>query len=120
MLILSHKKSGIVLKLWHVNDNSVDVMRLNILSLGLLDPIGTSRVNAISRRSTPEIVLSSNNLNFSSKVANWNYSTYSQVFLLTLCYHFSFIRNGDCQRSLSLFVILYVLSFNLRVLYHSN
>ena len=32
------------LKLWHVNANSVDVMRLNILSSGLLDPIGTSRV----------------------------------------------------------------------------
>ena len=34
-----------VLKLWHVNANSVDAMRLNILSWGLLDPIGTSRVN---------------------------------------------------------------------------
>ena len=40
-----YKKSGKVLKLWHVNANSVDVMRLNILSWGLLDPIGTSRVN---------------------------------------------------------------------------
>ena len=38
------QKSGKVLKLWHVNANSVDVMRLNILSWGLLDPIGTSRV----------------------------------------------------------------------------
>ena len=46
MVILSHKKLGIVLKLWHVNANSVDVMRLNRLSSGLLDPIGTSRVNA--------------------------------------------------------------------------
>ena len=44
MVILKYKKSGIVLKLWHVNANSVDVMRLNILSEGLLDPIGTSRV----------------------------------------------------------------------------
>ena len=43
MVILSHKKSGIVLKLWHDSANSVDVMRL-ILSSGLLDPIGTSRV----------------------------------------------------------------------------
>ena len=42
MVILKYKKSGKVLKLWHVND-SVDVM--NILSSGLLDPIGTSRVN---------------------------------------------------------------------------
>ena len=33
-----------VLKLWHVNANSVDVMRLNILSWSLLDPIGTSRI----------------------------------------------------------------------------
>ena len=45
MVILEYKKSGKVLKLWHVNANSVDVMRLNILSWGLLDPIGTSRVN---------------------------------------------------------------------------
>ena len=45
MVILNYKKSGKVLKLWHVNANSVDVMRLNILSLGLLDPICTSRVN---------------------------------------------------------------------------
>ena len=44
MLILSHKKRGNVLKLWHVNANGVYVMRLNILSSGLLDPIGTSRV----------------------------------------------------------------------------
>ena len=35
---------GKVLKLWHVNANSVDVMRLNILSWSLLDPIGTSRI----------------------------------------------------------------------------
>ena len=47
MVILSHKKSGIVLKLWHVNANSVDVMRLNILSSGLLDPIGTSKVTLL-------------------------------------------------------------------------
>ena len=46
MVILKYKKSGKVLKLWHVNANSVDVMRLNILSWGLLDPIGTSRVKA--------------------------------------------------------------------------
>ena len=45
MVILKYKKSGKVLKLWHVNANSVDVMRLNILSWGLLDPIGTYRVN---------------------------------------------------------------------------
>ena len=44
MVILKYKKSGKVLKLWHVNANSVDVIRLNILSWGLLDPIGTSRV----------------------------------------------------------------------------
>ena len=44
MVILSHNKRGNVLKLWHVNANSVDVMRLNILSSGLLDPTGTSRV----------------------------------------------------------------------------
>ena len=44
MVLLSHKKSGIVLKLWHFNANSVDVLRLNILSSGLLDPIGTSLV----------------------------------------------------------------------------
>ena len=42
MVILKYKKTG---KLWHVNANSVDVMRLNILSWGLLDPIGTSKVN---------------------------------------------------------------------------
>ena len=44
MVILSHKKSGIVLKLWHVNANSVDVMRLNILNLGMWNPYGSSRV----------------------------------------------------------------------------
>ena len=44
MVILKYKKSGKVLKLWHVNASSADVMRLNILSWGLLDPIGTSRV----------------------------------------------------------------------------
>ena len=44
MVIIKYKKSGKVLKLWHVNANSVDVMRLNILRWGLLDPIGTSRV----------------------------------------------------------------------------
>ena len=32
MAILSHGKSGIVLKLWHVNANRVHVMGLNILS----------------------------------------------------------------------------------------
>ena len=36
MVILKYKKSGKVLKLWHVNANGVDVMRLNILSSGLL------------------------------------------------------------------------------------
>ena len=41
MVILSHKKSGIVLKLWHVNANSDDVVRLNILSSGLLNPYGS-------------------------------------------------------------------------------
>ena len=39
MVILKYKKTGKVLKLWHVNANSVDVMRLNILSWGLLDPM---------------------------------------------------------------------------------
>ena len=48
MVILKYKKSGKVLKLWHVNANSVDIMRLNILSWGLLDPIGTSRIKPIS------------------------------------------------------------------------
>ena len=43
MVILKYKKSGKVLKLWHVNANSVEVMRLNILSWGLY-PI-TSRVD---------------------------------------------------------------------------
>ena len=47
MVILKYKKSGKVLKLWHVNANSVDVMRLNILSWGLLDTIGTSRVKYV-------------------------------------------------------------------------
>ena len=48
MVILKYKKSGKVLKLWHVNANSVDVVRLNILGWGLLDPIGTSRVRRYS------------------------------------------------------------------------
>ena len=39
MVILKYKKSGKVLKLWHVNANSVDIMRLNILSWGLLTPL---------------------------------------------------------------------------------
>ena len=48
MVILKYKKSGKVLKLWHVNAISVDVIRLNRLSWGLLDPIGTSRVNPLA------------------------------------------------------------------------
>ena len=44
MVILKYKKSGKLLKLWHVNANTIDVMRLIILSWGLLDPNGTSRV----------------------------------------------------------------------------
>ena len=48
MVILSQERSGIVLKLWHVNAISVDVMRLNILSSGL-DPYDGSRVLTMVR-----------------------------------------------------------------------
>ena len=58
--------------------------------------------NAISRRFTPEIVLSRKNLNSASKVANWIIVDI-QVFLL-LKDHIS----------------LCVLSFNLTVAYRSN
>ena len=56
MVILSHEQSGIVLKLWHVNANSVDVMRLNILSSGLLNPYGSSRVKTFVGNRITEIL----------------------------------------------------------------
>ena len=76
--------------------------------------------NAISKRSKPEIVLSSKTLKHSSKMANWNYSTLSQVFLLTLCYHWlthsiSDLLEMTIAKDHYLSAILYVLSFNLRV-----
>ena len=37
---LIHEKSGIVLKLWHVNANSVDIMRLNTVKPLRRDRIG--------------------------------------------------------------------------------
>ena len=50
--------------------------------------------DSILRRFTPEIVLSSKNLNSSSKVANW--------IIVDILINLMFIKNGDCQRSLSL------------------
>ena len=71
---------------------------------------------SISRRSTPEIVLSSKNLNSSSKVANWII-----VNILTLCYHWqAFLLEMAIAKDHYLSAILYVLSFNLRVAYCSN
>ena len=55
--------------------------------------------DSILRRSTPEIVLSSKNLN-SSKVANWIIVDILINLMLSLAS--IFIKNGDCQRSLSL------------------
>ena len=63
----------------------------------------------ISRRSTPEIILSRKKILFSSKLCKHggklDYSRYSQVSLLTLCYHWQTL---DCQRSLSakLYILL--------------
>ena len=69
-----------------------------------------------SRRSTPEIVQNS-----ASKVANWII-----VDILKYLYECYVIITGklifidDCQRSRSPFAILYILSFNWTVAYHSN
>ena len=56
--------------------------------------------DSILRRFTPEIVLSSKNLNSSSKVANWIIVDILINLMLSLAS--IFIKNGDCQRSLSL------------------
>ena len=74
--------------------------------------------NATSRRYTPEIALP-RNLNYSSKVANWNIVDIFKYLIYYVITGIS-IRNGDYQRLLYLSTILYILSFNLRVVYHSN
>ena len=56
--------------------------------------------DSILRRSTPEIVLSIKNLNFSSKVANWIIVDILINLMLSLAS--TFITNGECQRSLYL------------------
>ena len=80
--------------------------------------------NVISRRPIPEIALTRKNLfsKFCKQGGKLDYSRYSQIYFLPyvitgnlLATHF---RNGDCQRSLSLSTILYILSFNWTVAYH--
>ena len=73
--------------------------------------------DSILRRFTPEIVLSSKNLNSSSKVANWIIVD----ILLTLCYHWqAFLLKMAIAKDHYLPAILYFLSFNLRIAYCSN
>ena len=92
-----------------------------------LESVTILPVKVISRRSTPEIVFSRIFFsNLCKQGGKLDYSRYSQVSLLTLCYHLKtlsnsfYIRNGNCQRLLSLSAILYKLPFNSTVAYHSN
>ena len=52
-----------------------------------MDRVPRCRLLTPFQEGTPEIVSSGKNLNSASKMVNLDYSRYSQVSLLTLCYH---------------------------------
>ena len=73
--------------------------------------------DSILRRFTPEIVLSSKNLNSSSKVANWIIVDILINLMLSLA---SILLKMAIAKDHYLSAILYFLSFNLRIAYCSN